>query len=178
MLPSHLRAMHDIEPCRTAARGGQLYFCHQLSRAALQLSLLQEPSLSQVPKRPGQSVARRTTESAAARALLPGHLSPCPPNCGPWLARTRRRSTTCSFALPQRHSSNWPRTRALSVPRSALVGVLADLDPRPPLSPPRPFHRHWRRPDVMTAAGALQLKTFWSLSGRSACSSAPSFVTL
>ena len=29
MLPSHLRAMQDIEQCRTAARGGQLYFCQQ-----------------------------------------------------------------------------------------------------------------------------------------------------
>jgi len=29
MLPSHLRAMQDIEQCRTAALGGQLYFCHQ-----------------------------------------------------------------------------------------------------------------------------------------------------
>jgi hypothetical protein len=28
ILPSHLRAMHDIESCRTATRGGQLYFCH------------------------------------------------------------------------------------------------------------------------------------------------------
>jgi ribosomal protein L37AE/L43A len=27
MLPSHRRAMQDIEQCRTAARGGQLYFC-------------------------------------------------------------------------------------------------------------------------------------------------------
>ena len=26
-LPSHLRALHDIEPCRTAALGGQLYDC-------------------------------------------------------------------------------------------------------------------------------------------------------
>src|SRR5712691_9884727 len=29
MLPSHHRAMQDIEQCRTAARGGQLYFCQQ-----------------------------------------------------------------------------------------------------------------------------------------------------
>src|SRR3989441_13064516 len=29
MLPSHLRAMQDIEQCRTAALGGQVYFCHQ-----------------------------------------------------------------------------------------------------------------------------------------------------
>jgi hypothetical protein len=29
MLPSHLRAMLDIETCRTQARGGQLYFCAQ-----------------------------------------------------------------------------------------------------------------------------------------------------
>jgi len=29
MLPSHLRAMQDIEQCRTAALGGQLYFCGQ-----------------------------------------------------------------------------------------------------------------------------------------------------
>jgi hypothetical protein len=29
MLPSHLRAMQDIEQCRTAALGGQLYFCTQ-----------------------------------------------------------------------------------------------------------------------------------------------------
>ena len=29
MLPSHLRAMQDIETCRTAARGGQLYYCAQ-----------------------------------------------------------------------------------------------------------------------------------------------------
>jgi hypothetical protein len=29
MLPSHLRAMHDIERCRTAALGGQLYTCDQ-----------------------------------------------------------------------------------------------------------------------------------------------------
>ncbi len=29
MLPSHLRAMQDIEQCRTAALGGQLYFCKQ-----------------------------------------------------------------------------------------------------------------------------------------------------
>src|ERR1700694_3128046 len=29
MLPSHLRAMQDIEQCRTAALGGQLYFCQQ-----------------------------------------------------------------------------------------------------------------------------------------------------
>jgi hypothetical protein len=29
MLPSHLRAMQDIEQCRTAALGGQLYFCAQ-----------------------------------------------------------------------------------------------------------------------------------------------------
>ncbi len=28
MLPSHLRAMQDIEHCRTASLGGQLYFCH------------------------------------------------------------------------------------------------------------------------------------------------------
>ncbi len=29
LLPSHLRAMQDIERCRTAALGGQLYFCAQ-----------------------------------------------------------------------------------------------------------------------------------------------------
>jgi hypothetical protein len=29
MLPSHLRAMQDIEQCRTAALGGQVYFCNQ-----------------------------------------------------------------------------------------------------------------------------------------------------
>jgi hypothetical protein len=29
MLPSHLRAMQDIELCRTASLGGQLYFCQQ-----------------------------------------------------------------------------------------------------------------------------------------------------
>jgi hypothetical protein len=29
MLPSHLRAMQDIEQCRTASLGGQLYFCQQ-----------------------------------------------------------------------------------------------------------------------------------------------------
>jgi len=29
LLPSHRRAMQDIEQCRTAARGGQLYFCQQ-----------------------------------------------------------------------------------------------------------------------------------------------------
>ena len=29
MLPSHLRAMQDIERCRTEALGGQLYFCQQ-----------------------------------------------------------------------------------------------------------------------------------------------------
>jgi hypothetical protein len=29
LLPSHRRAMYDIESCRTEARGGQLYFCAQ-----------------------------------------------------------------------------------------------------------------------------------------------------
>jgi hypothetical protein len=29
LLPSHRRAMQDIEQCRTAARGGQVYFCQQ-----------------------------------------------------------------------------------------------------------------------------------------------------
>src|SRR5215217_4726121 len=29
MLPSHLRAMQDIEACRTESLGGQLYFCAQ-----------------------------------------------------------------------------------------------------------------------------------------------------
>jgi ribosomal protein L37AE/L43A len=29
MLPSHLRAMQDIEQCRTASLGGQLYYCAQ-----------------------------------------------------------------------------------------------------------------------------------------------------
>jgi ribosomal protein L37AE/L43A len=29
MLPSHRRAMQDIQQCRTAALGGQLYFCNQ-----------------------------------------------------------------------------------------------------------------------------------------------------
>jgi ribosomal protein L37AE/L43A len=29
LLPSHRRAMQDIEQCRTAARGGQLYLCQQ-----------------------------------------------------------------------------------------------------------------------------------------------------
>jgi hypothetical protein len=29
MLPSHLRAMQDIEACRTESLGGQLYFCNQ-----------------------------------------------------------------------------------------------------------------------------------------------------
>jgi ribosomal protein L37AE/L43A len=29
LLPSHRRAMQDIEQCRTAARGGQVYFCKQ-----------------------------------------------------------------------------------------------------------------------------------------------------
>jgi len=29
MLPSHLRAMQDIEQCRTASLGGQLYYCPQ-----------------------------------------------------------------------------------------------------------------------------------------------------
>jgi len=29
LLPSHRRAMQDIEDCRTAARGGHLYFCQQ-----------------------------------------------------------------------------------------------------------------------------------------------------
>jgi len=32
MLPSHRRAMQDIEQCRTAARGGQLYFCQQCQK--------------------------------------------------------------------------------------------------------------------------------------------------
>lgn len=27
MLPSHLRAMQDIEQCRTPSLGGQLYYC-------------------------------------------------------------------------------------------------------------------------------------------------------
>jgi hypothetical protein len=27
MLPSHLRAMQDIETCRSASLGGQLYYC-------------------------------------------------------------------------------------------------------------------------------------------------------
>ena len=54
MLPSHRRAMQDIETCRTESLGGQLYFCKQCQAAALQLSLLQEPPLSQVPERAGQ----------------------------------------------------------------------------------------------------------------------------
>ena len=29
MLPSHRRAMQDLETCRTEALGGQVYFCHQ-----------------------------------------------------------------------------------------------------------------------------------------------------
>lgn len=29
MLPSHLRAMQDIERCRTESLGGQVYYCHQ-----------------------------------------------------------------------------------------------------------------------------------------------------
>ena len=29
LLPSHRRVMQDIEQCRTAARGGQVYFCRQ-----------------------------------------------------------------------------------------------------------------------------------------------------
>src|SRR6266508_1595323 len=29
MLPSHRRAMQDIETCRTASLGGQLYYCAQ-----------------------------------------------------------------------------------------------------------------------------------------------------
>ena len=29
MLPSHLRAMRDIEQCRTESLGGQIYYCHQ-----------------------------------------------------------------------------------------------------------------------------------------------------
>jgi hypothetical protein len=29
MLPSHFRAMEDIEQCRTESLGGQLYYCHQ-----------------------------------------------------------------------------------------------------------------------------------------------------
>ncbi|MBA3570258.1 MAG: transposase zinc-binding domain-containing protein [Pyrinomonadaceae bacterium] len=29
LLPSHRRAMQDIETCRTASLGGQLYFCAQ-----------------------------------------------------------------------------------------------------------------------------------------------------
>jgi ribosomal protein L37AE/L43A len=29
MLPSHRRAMQDIETCRTESLGGQLYFCSQ-----------------------------------------------------------------------------------------------------------------------------------------------------
>src|SRR5258708_14687386 len=29
MLPSHHRAMQDIEQCSTASLGGQVYFCHQ-----------------------------------------------------------------------------------------------------------------------------------------------------
>ena len=29
MLPSHHRAMQDIERCRTESLGGQLYFCNQ-----------------------------------------------------------------------------------------------------------------------------------------------------
>jgi ribosomal protein L37AE/L43A len=31
MLPSHRRAMQDIEQCRTAARGGQVYYCQKCS---------------------------------------------------------------------------------------------------------------------------------------------------
>jgi hypothetical protein len=29
MLPSHLRAMRDIEACRTPQLGGQLYYCER-----------------------------------------------------------------------------------------------------------------------------------------------------
>ncbi len=32
MLPSHLRAMREIEQCRTEALGGQLYFCDQCAK--------------------------------------------------------------------------------------------------------------------------------------------------
>src|SRR5439155_1181824 len=40
--------------------------------------------------------------------------SPCPQSCARWPAAIRRRSTTCSFALPPPLYCNWPKTRASS----------------------------------------------------------------
>ena len=57
MLPSHRRAMQDIEQCRTEALGGQLYQCDSCQEAHYRLRgqsspstlVVQTPSLSPHP---------------------------------------------------------------------------------------------------------------------------------
>ena len=93
--------------------------------------------------------------------------SRCRRNCARWPAATRRRSTTCSFALPLKPYCCWPRTRASSVAASACSACSrpgpdnSNFIPTSTTSSPAAA-------SLTPAAGALQPKTFWSTKSRSA----------
>jgi hypothetical protein len=82
MLPSHLRAMQDIEQCRTASLGGQLYYCAQCD----------QQRYSFIPARiataPSAKTSRPMNGSKSKRIccfplITSWSPSPCPQSCAP-----------------------------------------------------------------------------------------------
>lgn len=72
LLPSHRGVMQDICACRTEGSRRSRVPVHSVPAGALQLPFLQEPTLPQVSKRLGGSLARRATRAFATGAVLHG----------------------------------------------------------------------------------------------------------
>ena len=143
MLPSHRRAMQDIEQCRTAALGGQVYFCVQCQQQRYSYHSCKN---RHCPKC-GNEQATAWLQ-APQSFLLPTHYFlvtfTLPAELRP-LARSHQR-TIYNLLFG---AASQALLKLAQDPRfcGGLIGIgrrAPHLDPQPALSPASPLHRHRR----------------------------------
>lgn len=75
ILPSHRRALRDLEACRTPALGGHVHQCDHCGRE-VRVSLLPQSSLLKVSPRPDRALVNGAARPVAALRLLLTDLHP------------------------------------------------------------------------------------------------------
>ena len=116
MLPSHRRAMQDIETCRTESLGGQLYFCAQCKQQRYSYHSCKNRHCPKCQNEQANDWLAAQQSLLLPTHSLPGHLHPARRVARPGALPSKDDLQLCSFALPPPPCCNWPRTRASSAP--------------------------------------------------------------
>ena len=161
MLPSHRRAMQDIETCRTESLGGQLYYCAQCDQQRYSYHSCKNRHCPKCQNEQANEWLDRAKELLLPGSLLPGHLHLA---CRVASARPQLNQKTIYNLLFRASAASLTATGSRPTlrrrpPRHGRR--TAHLDPRLALSSPCPLHRHRRRPHCRRPLACSPAQISW-----------------